>query len=124
MSLGESHNGLGSREEGARDRGLGLGGRVCALQSVKFLNMPTDLIAVASNGDAAPGPHAERKKEEKKEEEKEDREEREELGEEWGDEGERRCYLLGQEHDSWEVREREAGEWPLWVEPNRKRYQH
>ena len=43
--------------------------------------------------------------------------EREEWGEEWGDEGERRCYLLGQEHDSWELREREAGEWPLWVEP-------
>ena len=41
---------------------------------------------------------AERKKEEKEEEEEE---------EGWGDE--RRCYLLGQEHDSWEVREREAG---------------
>ena len=98
MSLGESHNGLGSREEGARDRGLGLGGRVCALQSVKFLNVPTDLISVASNGDAAPRPHAERKKQEKKEEQKEEKkeeeEEREELGEEWGDEGERRCYLV------------------------------
>ena len=33
--------------------------------------------------------------------------------EEDGDEWERRCYLRGQEHDSWAVREREAGEWPL-----------
>ena len=23
-----------------------------------------------------------------------------------------RCYVLGQEHDSWAAREREAGEWP------------
>ena len=37
--------------------------------------------------------------------------------EEWGDERERECYLLGQEHDSWDVREREAGEWPIWVDP-------
>ena len=29
-----------------------------------------------------------------------------------GDEWERRCYLLGQEHDSWAVRERGVGEWP------------
>ena len=95
-----------------------MSGRVCALQSLKFFNMPADPIAVPSNGDAEPpmepGPHAKRKKEEKKEEEEQ---EREEWGEEWGDEGERRCYLLGQEHDSWQVREREAGEWPLWVEP-------
>ena len=96
-----------------------MSGRVCALQSLKFSIMPNDPIALPSNGDVEPpmkpGPHAERKNEEKKEEEEE--EEREEWGGEGGDEGERRCYLLGQEHDSWEVREREAGEWPVWVEP-------
>ena len=42
---------------------------------------------------------------------------REEDQEEWGIERERECYLLGQEHDSWDVREREAGEWPIWVDP-------
>ena len=31
--------------------------------------------------------------------------------EECGDEWERRCYLLGQGHGSWEVWEREAGKW-------------
>ena len=32
--------------------------------------------------------------------------------EEHGDDLERTCYLLGQEYDSWAVKEREAGEWP------------
>ena len=57
-----------------------------------------------------PGPHAERQKEEKKSQEEEWEE-----WEEWG-EGERRCYLLGQEHDSWEVQERKAREWPIRVQ--------
>ena len=32
--------------------------------------------------------------------------------EEDGDERERREWLHGQQHDSWEVREREASQWP------------
>ena len=85
---------------------------VCALQSLKFLNMHNDPVDVPSIGDAKPleepGPHAERQKEENK-----PKEEEWEEWEEWGDEGERRCYLLGQEHDSREVQEREAGERPI-----------
>ena len=34
-------------------------------------------------------------------------------GGEVGDERERRCYLLGEEHDCWGVHEREAREWRL-----------
>ena len=73
------------------------------------MSLSVQYFPVVEKYNKEPGPHAQRKKEEKKEEE----EEREEWGEEWGDEGERRCYLLEQEHDSWKVQEREAGEWPV-----------